>query len=147
MVVGFLGCVEVLQVKGDEGGGPTKRADCGEAGESREEVRVKRRFGFEVEDADSAGGEEVEFLDYWRGELVCKLYWGVKGKGKGRVAVPQTMKPTTGIVSVKYPAERHIRIAPMPVCMTEKIRSTSANGSSPSTTDISWLNLFSKSAS
>ncbi|MAD85039.1 MAG: hypothetical protein CL912_18930 [Deltaproteobacteria bacterium] len=57
--------------------------------------------------------------------------------GRGKVWVHQTAMPTTGIVSVKYPAEMHMNIAPMIVCIPAKMKSTRVKGSSPSTTDIS----------
>lgn len=56
---------------------------------------------------------------------------------RGKVSVHQTAIPTTGIVSVKYPAEMHMKMAPMIVCIPAKMKSTRANGSSPSTTDMS----------
>lgn len=67
-----------------------------------------------------------------------KVRNGEQGEG-----LRQTAMPTTGMVSVKYPAEMHMRIAPITVCIIAKTRSTSANGNSPSTTDMSWLNLSS----
>lgn len=57
-------------------------------------MRVEGRLCFEVENADSTGGEEVELLQYCRG--VSVLY-----QDEGRDAVPHTTNPTTGIVRVK----------------------------------------------
>lgn len=55
----------------------------------------------------------------------------------GKKILPQTAKITGGIVAAKYPAERHIKMAPMIVLMTEKQRSSSEYGSSVSTMVIS----------
>jgi len=46
--------------------------------------------------------------------------------------LPQTARITGGIIAAKYPAERHIKMAPMIVVMTDRERSTSEYGSSVS---------------
>ena len=61
-VVRLLGDVEKVYIELLESGSPAEGADCDETAERFDEVAVERRFGFQIEKADLAGGAEVELL-------------------------------------------------------------------------------------
>jgi hypothetical protein len=58
-----------------------------------------------------------------------------------RKTIPQTARITGGIIAAKYPAERHIKMAPIIVVITERDKSINEYGSSVSRMVMSWLNL------